>query len=122
MDSELRRLITDIIRRSPKKRLQVAEELSNRLGLRVTEGMLNDYTSESKKAVRFPLAFSAALCEVLDDDAIGILGVRPRTRRLIEFAERELAGFRNQRERETLREELLEELPLEPSKNRESKA
>jgi len=109
MDAELRCLITAVIRRSTKKRSQIAEEMSSFLGVRVTEGMLNDYTSDSKKGVRFPLAFSAAICEVLDDDAIGLLGVRLHIRKLVEFAERELAGFRSQREREALRDELLEE-------------
>ncbi len=76
VDSALRQLITDVIRRSSKKRLQIAQELTELLGTRVTEGMLNDFSSESKKAVRFPLAFSAALCEILDDDSVGLLGVR----------------------------------------------
>lgn len=107
LDYTLRQLITGAIRRSPKKRPQIAEELTGRLGVRITEGMLNDFTSQSKKAVRFPLAFSAALCEILDDDSIGLLGVRPRTRKLVELAEKELASWREQHEREVLRDELL---------------
>jgi hypothetical protein len=108
-DSALRKLITDAIRRSPKKRLQIAEELTAILGIRITENMLNDFTSENKRGVRFPLLFSAALCEVLGDDSVGLFGLRPRIRSLVEFAERELAGFRDQREREALRESLLKE-------------
>jgi hypothetical protein len=106
-DQKLRRLITDAIRRSPLKRIAIAKTLTSMLGIRVTEHMLNDFTSENKKAVRFPLLFSEALCEILDDDSIGLFGVRPRIRRLVEFAERELAGHRDKREREELREELL---------------
>src|SRR4051794_12962971 len=98
-DRILRKLIADGIRRSPKKRPQIAEELSAMLGIRITENMLNDFTSGNKKGVRFPLLFSAALCEVLDDDSIGLFGVRTNIRRLVEFAERELHLCRDQRER-----------------------
>ncbi len=106
VDSALRQLITDVIRRSSKKRLQIAQELTELLGTRVTEGMLNDFSSESKKAVRFPLAFSAALCEILDDDSVGLLGVRPRIRKLVALAEKELAAEKDARDRQRLREEL----------------
>lgn len=106
-DQELRKLITDAIRRSPLKRAAIADALSAKLGIRVTEHMLNDFTSDNKKGVRFPLLFSAAICEILNDDSIGLFGVRPRIRRLVEFAELELDGHRSQREREALREELL---------------
>ena len=116
-DRALRSLIAAAIKRSPKKRLQIAEELTAILGISVTEHMLNDFTSDNKKGVRFPLLFSAALCEILDDDSIGLFGVRPRIRLLVEFAERELAGFLDQREREALRERLLGEL-VERAKDR----
>ena len=106
-DRRLRRLIADAIHRSPLKRKIIAESLTERLGIRVTESMLNDYTADNKKGVRFPLLFSEALCEILNDDSIGLFGVRPRIRRLVEFAERELAGHRDQRELDALRDELL---------------
>jgi hypothetical protein len=109
MDRDLRAAITDAIKRSPLKRAAIAEALTDRLGIRVTEHMLNDFSSASKKGVRFPLVFSAALCDILDDDSIGLFGVRPRIRLLVEFAERELAGVRGQRELEILREKLLAE-------------
>jgi hypothetical protein len=109
MDRDLRRALANAIRRSPKKRPQIAEELTAIVGVRVTEHMLNDFTSDNKKGVRFPLLFSAALCDILNDDSIAFLAVRPRIRSLVEFAEREIAGFRDQRERETLRDSLLSE-------------
>jgi hypothetical protein len=112
-DLDLRALITDAIRRSPLKRAAIAEALTAKLGIRVTESMLNDFTSDSKKAVRFPLLFSAALCEILDDDSIGLFGLRPRIRSLVEFAERELSGYRDQKEREALRERLMDALARE---------
>ena len=106
-DKALRNLISAAIRRSPLKRSDIAKALTAKLGIHVTEHMLNDFTSENKKGVRFPLLFSEALCDILDDDSIGLFGVRVRIRRLVEFAERELAGHRDQRERELLREQLL---------------
>ena len=109
-DRALRELITAAIRRSPLKRAAIAEALTDKLGIRVTEHMLNDFTSDSKKAVRFPLLFSAALCEILDDDSIGLFAVRPRVRSLVDFAERELHGCRDQKERQELRERLLDAL------------
>jgi len=109
-DHTLRKLITDAIRRSPLKRAAIAEALTERLGLRVTEHMLNDFTSDNRKGVRFPLLFSSALCEILDDDSIGLFAVRPRIRRLVEFAERRLSGDKDQIEIETLRDSLLGEL------------
>jgi hypothetical protein len=108
-DRALRALISDAIRRSPLKRAAIAEALTAKIGVRVSLAMLNDYTSDSKRGVRFPLLFSAALCEILEDDSIGLFAVRPHVRKLVEFAERELAGFRDQRERENMRESLLNE-------------
>jgi hypothetical protein len=112
-DRELRTLIAKAISRSPLKRAAIAEALTLKLSIRVTENMLNDFTSDSKKGVRFPLRFSSALCEILDDDSIGLFGVRSRIRHLVEFAERELAGYRDQKEREELRGRLMDALSHE---------
>ena len=108
-DRDLRALLAGAMKRSPLKRSAIAESLTAKLGIRVTEGMLNDYTAENRKAVRFPLLFSAALCEILDDDSIGLFGVRPRIIRLIEFAEAELRGLRDARQRDKMKQELLAE-------------
>jgi hypothetical protein len=110
LDRELRRIIAEAIHRSSKKRLQIAEELTAMLHMRITENMLNDFTSLNKRNVRFPLLFSAPLCEILNDDSIELFAVRPRIVQLVRFAERELAGFRDQREREQMREELLRQI------------
>jgi hypothetical protein len=107
LDSRLRDLITKAIKRNPKSRTQIADALTAMLGIRVTTFMLNDFTSATKKGVRFPLLFSAALCEVLDDDEIGLFAVRPRIKQLIQFAECELAGLHAKRELDALRERLL---------------
>lgn len=109
-DRHLRGLITDAIRRSPLKRAAIAEELTAKLGFRVTEHMLNDFTSENRKSVRFPLLFSSALCEILNDDSIGLWALRPQIRRLVEFAEKHLAALRDKQELDSLRDQLLDEL------------
>ena len=108
-DRELRALIATAIKRSPLKRSVICEKLTAVVGVRVSENMLNDFTAPNRRAVRFPLLFACALCEILDDDSIGLFGVRPRIRKLVEFAELVLAGERHQREREALRETLLAE-------------
>ncbi len=106
-DSELRRLVTEMIRRCPKKRLQIAEELSAKLGHRVTEHMLNDFTSEGKKPARFPAYFIAPLCEIVGNDELQRFVMSERLRKLVDFAEREVAAQREQRDRDALRDELL---------------
>jgi hypothetical protein len=108
-DRELRRAISEALRRSPKSRVQIADELSARLGRRITRHMIDDFTSECKKQARFPLAFSAALCEILDDDSIAVLALRPRARKLLELAKRELAASADERDRQRLRDELLKD-------------
>jgi hypothetical protein len=109
-DRTLRNLIAAAIKRSPKKRLQIAEELTAFLGIRVTEHMLNDFTSDNKKSVRFPLLFTAALCDILEDDSIALFALRPGIRAKLEFAELQLKGCRTQRELDSLREQLLDEM------------
>lgn len=107
LDRQLRAAITQAIKRSPLKRSVICERLTAIVGVPVSENMLNDFTSDSKRNVRFPLLFASALCEILDDDSIGLFGVRPRIRKMFEFAERALAGHRDQRELDALREHLL---------------
>ena len=120
-DTILRRLVTEAIRHCPKKRAQIAEELTSLLGLRVTEHMLNDFTSTRKKPARFPAVFIAPLCQITGDDSLQRFVMGAHLRKLVEFGERELAGFRSQREREALRDELLEAVSLEPPKKEAAK-
>ena len=67
LDHQIRILITDAIKRSPKKRQQIAEEMTNLLGRSVTAQMLMDYTAESRKQYHFPAAWIPAFCEVTAD-------------------------------------------------------
>lgn len=107
-DLRLRELLTQIIRQCPKKRTQIAEELSDSLGQRVTVHMLNDFTSESKKPARFPALFIVPFCRVTGDDRLQRFVMGPRLRKLVEFAERELAASQDEIERARLRSELRE--------------
>lgn len=108
-DGDLRALLTQAIRRCSKSRQQIADELSVLLGQRITVYMLNDFTSESKKPARFPACFIAPLCEVIGSDELQRFVLSERLRRLLDFAERELASIRSERERKRLGEELLGE-------------
>ncbi len=105
-DAKLRHLVADMIRRCPKKRAQVAEELSTRLGQRITEHMLNDFTSEGKKPARFPACFIAPFCEIVGSDELQRFVMSERLRKLLDFAEREVIARRGERDREALLEEL----------------
>ena len=113
-DAALRALLTQAIRRCPKSRQQIADELGARLGQRITVYMLNDFTSESKKPARFPACFIAPLCEVIGSDDLQRFVLSERLRRLLDFAERELAAIRSDRERRHLGEELLGEEATDP--------
>src|SRR6266446_2997489 len=108
-DKELRHLVTEVIRAYPKKRPQIAEELTAIVGQRITVHMLNDFTSESKKPARFPAAFLEALCEVAGDDRLQRFAMGDWLRQLVVFAERELAFVRDEADRKNLRDELAEQ-------------
>jgi hypothetical protein len=71
-DWALRQLLSEAIKRSGKKRPQIAEEMTALLGVRVTEHMLNDFTSKSKCAARFPAAFVKAFCYVVGSSSLQI--------------------------------------------------
>jgi hypothetical protein len=69
-DWALRRLIAAEIKRSDKKRPQIALEMAALIGVPVTEHMLNDFTSKSKSGARFPAAFVKAFCEVVGSSSL----------------------------------------------------
>jgi hypothetical protein len=106
-DAALRRLLTEIIRASSKKRAQIAEEMSALLGQHVSEYMLHDFSAPSKRPARFPAAFIEAFCEVLGDDRLQRFLMGERLRKLVALAERELSACLNEGERQRLRGELL---------------
>lgn len=71
-DSDLRQLLGEAIKQSGKKRPQIAEEMTALTGARITEHMLNDFTSKSKCAARFPAAFVKAFCHVVGSPSLQI--------------------------------------------------
>ena len=90
-DSDLRTLLSKLIRQSPKKRLQIAEEMTERTGQKISEDMLNDWTSECHKAARFPAAFIMAFCEVMDSDVLQRHVMGARLRGIIDFRDEQVA-------------------------------
>lgn len=86
-DSALRKLVTEMIRGCPKKREQIAEELSQRLGQHITVHILNSYTSESNKSSRFPALWLEAFSEIVGDDRLERYVLSQRNREVLEFGE-----------------------------------
>jgi hypothetical protein len=112
-DTALRTLLTTVLRdycnAHQKSREQVCDALKASLGQGITVFMLNDWTSESKKPARFPASFIEAFCEVTGDSRLQRYVMGPRLRRLVEFAERDLAAAKDERERQRMRARLLRE-------------
>jgi hypothetical protein len=79
-DAITRGILADAIKRSGMSRAQVAEKMSWLTSRKISEGMLFDFTAESKAAHRFPFAWARAFCQVTGDN------------RLIEYIA-EQAGF-----------------------------
>lgn len=107
----IRRLLSDIFSDFEEKRVQLAASLSARAGRRISCSMLNAFATQSNETARFPAALIIPLCEITGDDRLQRFVMGPRLRALLEFAERELSGIRDLREREVLRDTLLRDLP-----------
>lgn len=69
-DGLIRSTITAAIKRSPKGRAQIAEELSRLLAIRVTDAMLACFTAGCKRSHRWPAAWDRAFCQVVEDDTL----------------------------------------------------
>jgi hypothetical protein len=89
--------------------------MSARLGRTVTRFMLDDFTSlskgdaQTKSPARFPAAWVEAFCSVTGNDCLQLHVMGARNRRLVEFAKKELRAASDQRERDRLRHDLLEQ-------------
>jgi hypothetical protein len=98
----VRFLLTELIRSSHKSRSQIAEEMTRLLGERVTERMLNSYTSGAAEKHRWPAQYDIALCEVLEDFSLlaarvnraGFRMIGPEEERLIEIGRAYVAKAR----------------------------
>jgi hypothetical protein len=117
-DAITRTLIASVIRGCTRSREQICEDMSARLGRPITPSspfMLDDFTSlskgdaKTKTPARFPAAWIEVFCQATNDDRLQMHVMGARKRRLIEFAKAELRATSDQRERDRLRHELLEE-------------
>lgn len=87
---EVRTLVNTALDRSGLSRAEVADELTKQVGERVTEAMLNDWSSQSKRRLRFPAAFIPALCQITGTDELARFLLIPRLRRLLSLGEAEV--------------------------------
>ena len=73
-EARIRDLIAKALKRCSKlkDRQQVTLELNTLTHLGITKSMLDDWTSPSKKGLRFPASLVKALCEVTGDDALAL--------------------------------------------------
>lgn len=63
----IRERVTELIRASKLSREEIAEGMSQLLGLPVTARQLYNYTANSREEYRFPLQYLRAFCEVVGD-------------------------------------------------------
>lgn len=57
---ELRHVLSEALKKSPKSRYEIAAKMSELLGLEVTKHQLDAWTAESRDQWRFPFEYSAA--------------------------------------------------------------
>jgi hypothetical protein len=69
-DAIIRGLLAEAIKNCPKKRSQIADELTTSVGVKISEAMLNAYTSDSHNRYRWPLAWTCAFCQVTGDNRL----------------------------------------------------
>lgn len=86
----IRRLVDAAIGCSGMSRVEIADELAKQVGETVTSEMLNGWTSQAKKRLRFPAAFVPAFCEITGDDQLQRFVMGPRLRRLLSLGEAEV--------------------------------
>ena len=102
----VRGCITRTCRESRLSREQIAERMTEFLGVRVSERMLFDWTADSKELHRFPLEFVLAFCRATDDwtllsavvERCGVRVISEQEAKLIDFAR--ISVQREQSERE----------------------
>ena len=89
-DAMVRRTISQAIRDCSKSREQIADEMTEILGVRVTVSMLNDFTASAKRLCRWPAAWDRAFCAVTGDHELLICRVRAAGFTVIGPVERDL--------------------------------
>ncbi len=63
IDTKIRALLSDALKRCPLSREVVAGKMSELLGVEITKSQLDSWTAESKENHRFPYAYAPAFCE-----------------------------------------------------------
>jgi hypothetical protein len=87
-DSDLRNLLSRLIRQSGKKRCQISDEMGRISGLHISERMLNDWTSECHRSARFPAFLVEPFCQAIGNDELQRRLVSERLRELIGLGEK----------------------------------
>ena len=86
----VRYLVTAAIAGSGKSREDIAVLLTKKIGETITAEMLNGWTSQSKKRLRFPVAFVPAFCKITGDDQLQRFALGQRLRPLLSLGEADL--------------------------------
>lgn len=80
---ELRHVLSDALKKSPKSRYQVAGEMSELTGQEISKAMLDAWTAESKTPWRFPFEYAAAFESACATTALQELMCRKRGSRIL---------------------------------------
>ena len=70
IDAQVRRAMGEAIKNVRKSRIIIAAEMSELLGVQISEHHLNSWTASSKEAYRMPAAYIPAFCEVTGDTTL----------------------------------------------------
>jgi hypothetical protein len=111
LESEFRALLRKVLKGSPNMSpAQIADALTIHLGQTISTLHLDNWTCKARgQTRRFPAVFLKPLYEITGDPRLLVYLMGPRLRRLLEFAERELAAAKDERERQRMRARILRE-------------
>jgi len=111
LESEFRALLRKVLKSSPNMSpAQIADALTIHLDQKISTFHLDNWTCKARAQTRrFPAVFLKPLYEITGDARLLLYVMGPRLRRLVEFAERELAAAKDEQERQRMRAQLLRE-------------
>lgn len=67
LGNRVKEIISEAIKNSGLKRYDIAGQMSEHLGVEITESMLNSYTAESKEGHRMPAEYFPIFCKIVQD-------------------------------------------------------
>ncbi len=70
IDAQIRRAMTEAIKNVRKSRIIIAAEISELVGVQISEHQINSWTATSKEGYRIPAAYIPAFCEVTGDTTL----------------------------------------------------